>query len=134
MFYLSTVVSCSPPASHPESLKELYDGVETFLLFIGYPASGHSIVGAILDAHPQIIIPHEYDVLENWDIYHDKTGRKNGAHKYLLFFNLHSLSTFQSIFGVRSSNPLDKTVGNPYPVPGAWQGKHNGQIKVISYK
>ncbi|KAJ7371717.1 hypothetical protein OS493_023052 [Desmophyllum pertusum] len=48
---------------------KLYDGVETFVMFIGYPRSRHSLVGAILDAHPEIIIPHEYDVLARWKEY-----------------------------------------------------------------
>jgi hypothetical protein len=28
----------------------------SFCLFIGYPKSGHSLVGALLDAHPEIVI------------------------------------------------------------------------------
>ena len=35
-----------------------------FLLFIGTPRSGHSIVGAILDAHPLAIVSHEVNALE----------------------------------------------------------------------
>ncbi|MCC7271551.1 MAG: sulfotransferase [Alphaproteobacteria bacterium] len=37
--------------------------VGTFVMFIGYPRSGHSIVGALLDAHPEMAIAHELDVL-----------------------------------------------------------------------
>jgi hypothetical protein len=32
--------------------------------FIGYPRSGHSLVGSLLDAHPDIVIAHELDALE----------------------------------------------------------------------
>ena len=39
---------------------------EAFLLFVGYPRSGHSLVGALLDAHPEIAIAHELDVLQLW--------------------------------------------------------------------
>jgi len=35
----------------------------SFLLFIGTPRSGHSVVGAILDAHPDAAIAHERDAL-----------------------------------------------------------------------
>src|SRR5215207_7292340 len=33
-------------------------------MFIGYPRSGHSLVGALLDAHPNAIIAHELNALE----------------------------------------------------------------------
>jgi hypothetical protein len=40
-----------------------FKSVESFCLFIGYPRSGHSFLGALLDAHPQIIIAMEEDAL-----------------------------------------------------------------------
>lgn len=45
--------------------------IKYFCLFIGYPRSGHSIVGALLDAHPNIAISHELDVMEF--IYHNNS-------------------------------------------------------------
>jgi hypothetical protein len=41
-----------------------FDDSAKFILFIGTPRSGHSIVGAILDAHPLAIISHEVNALE----------------------------------------------------------------------
>jgi len=41
-----------------------FSSVETFCFFIGYPRSGHSLIGALLDAHPEIVISYELDVLE----------------------------------------------------------------------
>jgi hypothetical protein len=40
-----------------------YKDVRTYCMFIGYGRSGHSIIGAILDAHPNISIGMEEDVL-----------------------------------------------------------------------
>jgi hypothetical protein len=37
--------------------------VEAFCIFIGYPRSGHSLLGSLLDAHPEMVIAHELDVL-----------------------------------------------------------------------
>jgi hypothetical protein len=37
--------------------------VERFCLFIGYPRSGHTLVGSLLDAHPDVLIAHELDAL-----------------------------------------------------------------------
>jgi hypothetical protein len=40
-----------------------FDEVERFVFFIGYPHSGSTMVGALLDAHPEMVISHEADVL-----------------------------------------------------------------------
>jgi len=40
------------------------DGVEKFVLFIGHSKSGHSIISAMMDAHPNIVIAIEYHVLQ----------------------------------------------------------------------
>ena len=40
-----------------------YSSVETFVLFTGHPRSGHSMVGAMLDAHPRAIVSHELGFL-----------------------------------------------------------------------
>lgn len=39
--------------------KDDFDGVRTFCLFVGYPRSGHSLVGALLNAHRHAVIAHE---------------------------------------------------------------------------
>jgi len=126
------------PGSLPDSLTklyELYDDVETFVMFIGYPRSSHSLVGSILDAHQEIIIPNEYHIIQRWNVYRDHALRNSDMKKYLLFYNLHSLSTWQAAFGVRAKKPViidDKIYS--YHVPGAWQGTFNGKLKVIGDK
>lgn len=40
-----------------------FDQLNTFILFVGYPRSGHSLVGALLDAHPNAIVSHELDAI-----------------------------------------------------------------------
>jgi len=40
------------------------DDLKSFLVFIGHPISGHTLVGSIIDAHPQAIVSHEYKVFE----------------------------------------------------------------------
>ena len=100
-------------------------------MFIGYPGSIHSLVGSILDAHPEIIIPHEYDVIENWQKYRSLRTLSKTLPKYQLFLDLHQLSTEQAMFGVRSSARV--TTGRSYyryNVPGLWQGGYEKTIKV----
>jgi len=45
--------------------RKSFDRVEHFCLFVGHSRSGHSLIGALLDAHPHIILAHELDVLGN---------------------------------------------------------------------
>ena len=101
-------------------------------MFIGYPRSSHSLVGAILDAHPEIIIPHEYDVIANWKKYQSPRLKQKNLQKYQLFFNLHQLSTEQAMFGIRASanNTLLKENEYTYHIPGLWQGGYEQGIKV----
>ena len=44
--------------------QSVIDQTKTFAFFLGYPhsASGHSIVGTLMDSHPHIVISHEVDV------------------------------------------------------------------------
>src|SRR6056297_1246638 len=37
--------------------------VEAFVQFVGFPRSGHSLIGSVLDAHPHAIISHELDTM-----------------------------------------------------------------------
>lgn len=122
------------PGRIPDSLTklyELYNDVQTFVMFIGYPRSSHSLVGAILDAHPEIIIPHEYHIIEHWNSFQEEAIKKSSLLKYLLFFNLHSLSTWQATFGNRAEKPVFIDDGiYSYNVPGSWQGTFNDKLRV----
>ena len=120
--------------SHADELLRLYDGVEAFVLFIGYPRSSHSLVGAILDAHPEIIIPHEYDLLDEWNKFQPLSAKRKNLQKYLLFYELHQLSTRQALFGIRANNfRLDGEFTYAYNVPDLWQGGYDKRIKVKAH-
>jgi hypothetical protein len=40
-----------------------YPDLHAFCLFVGYGRSGHSLVGSLLDAHPDVIVAHEANAL-----------------------------------------------------------------------
>ncbi len=40
-----------------------FDDLHTYCMFLGYPRSGHSLLGSLLDAHPEVVIAHEADAL-----------------------------------------------------------------------
>ena len=116
------------PLSGKDLLRQ-FNNVKTFVMFIGYPRSGHSLIGSLLDAHPEIVIPHEYDIVANWKwlTYSDTAFSKNVT-KYRLFYDLYSLSEKQALFRLRS--PKRSPRSYCYHVPGTWQGTYHKTIKV----
>lgn len=83
------------------------DGLRAFVIFIGYPRSGHSLVGSLLNAHPQLVVSHELDVLERIE-----AGISRGA----LLAEVIARDRQFAATGRRWA-------GYDYSVPGAWQGR-----------
>jgi hypothetical protein len=97
--------------------REPFAGVETYCMFLGYPRSGHSLVGSLLDAHPDVIIAHELDVLK-----FVRAGFTRNQIFYLLLEN----SRLRAARGREYS-------GYSYEVPGQWQGRFR-TLRVIGDK
>ena len=91
--------------------------VETFCMFLGYPRSGHSLVGSLLDAHPDVIIAHELDVLKF-------VGA--GFNRSQIFYLLLENSRVRGDRGREYS-------GYSYEVGGQWQGRYR-KLRVIGDK
>jgi Sulfotransferase family/Glycosyltransferase sugar-binding region containing DXD motif len=91
-----------------------------FCLFIGYPRSGHSLIGSLLDAHPDVVIAHEVNVL--------KLVADEGVSRRELFETLREHADAEAMrpLGRRSS-------GYSYAVPGQWQGSVR-RLRVIGSK
>jgi hypothetical protein len=81
--------------------------LQGYLLFIGYPRSGHSLVGALLDAHPDMLVAHELDVLR-----FQSAGFDREQIAYLLMRNSALTAAAGRGWG-----------GYDYSVPGQWQGR-----------
>ncbi len=45
--------------------RDQFESINYFCLFVGHPRSGHSLIGSLLDAHPRMIVAHEFDVLRH---------------------------------------------------------------------
>lgn len=60
--------------------RQSFRDVETFCLFIGHPRSGHTLVGTLLNAHPDVVIAHELDALR----YVDLRFRRNQIYQLIL--------------------------------------------------
>lgn len=94
-----------------------FDSIQNFCLFIGYPRSGHSLVGSLLDAHPNIVIANELDVLRFFS-----RGMKKNQIFYLLLRN-----------SKQYARQGRMQTGYNYDVPGQWQGRFE-DLRVIGDK
>jgi hypothetical protein len=93
-----------------------FDRVGRFCLFVGYPRSGHSIVGALLNAHRDAVISHELDAppLVLAGCTRDELYARILARAY--WFNLRGNRT-----------------NHDYTVAGGWQGRFD-RLRVIGDK
>jgi hypothetical protein len=101
------------PVRHRHKFKDL----EHFCMFVGYPRSGHSIIGAMLDAHSEMSISHEVHVLKILD---------EGTTKWRIFLEILKRSKNQAATG-RIQNIYSYQIDNQY------QGKYT-KLKIIGDK
>ena len=97
--------------------RRLFEGVETYCEFIGYPRSGHSLVGALLNAHPNIAIAHELAAMR-----YAYLGFNREQIYYLILRNAR-----------RSAREGEVLGGYVYNVPNQWQGRVS-DLRVIGDK
>jgi hypothetical protein len=86
-------------------------------MFIGYPRSGHSLIGALLDAHPNIIISHELNALRYV---------RAGFSKLQIYYLQLDKSRWHARVGRAGST-------YSYQVPNQWQGRFD-KLLVIGDK
>ena len=108
----------------PEPLpSSIIDEIKTFVFFIGIARSGHSIVAALLDSHPHIVISHELDIFNTVNLNDSSVSRSS-------WFN-HIWNT--SYVKARSSlQSFDK--GYSLAIDGLYQGAYQSYIDVIGDK
>jgi len=92
--------------------------IHAFILFVGYPRSGHSLIAALLDAHPNVVVSMEWDVLS-----HVRMGFK----KHQVFY---SIINDSKKFAIKEGNIWS---GYSYKVREMWQGRFS-EIKAIGDK
>ena len=95
------------------SLKDL----ERFCFFLGYARSGTTLLGALLNAHPEIVIANELDVLEYIE---------QGKSRHQLFSLLMDRDRYFASIDYQWT-------GYDYKVPGQFQGRFT-RLRVIGDK
>jgi len=97
--------------------KAAFEDVEAYCFFIGYPRSGHSMIGAFLDAHPQAVIAQEMGAFQYLRARFDRDRIF-----YLLARNARAAAT-----AGRVSREYR------YVVPNQWQGRFE-RVRLIGDK
>jgi hypothetical protein len=91
--------------------------LERFVVFVGHPRSGHSVVGTLINAHRHAAVSHNLDAL---------ALLRNGARPHELFERILERD--------RSFAAEGRRMGRySYDVPGQWLG-HHGEIRVLGDK
>jgi Sulfotransferase family len=96
--------------------REDFERVARFCLFVGYPRSGHSVVGALLNAHRNAVISHE---LNAPDLI------LAGCSRDVLYSRILARAYWFDLRG--------NTSNYSYQVPGQWQGRFE-DLRVIGDK
>ena len=118
----------TPGQYHFEPLpSSVINGVNRFVFFVGYARSGHSIIASMLDAHPNIVIAHEYALFTRWE---DDPAVHSS--RTTLFNALYNNSQYNHIEGLRTPGASRK--GYTLNIPGWWQGQYSGRISIIGDK
>lgn len=94
-----------------------YNEIEYYCMFIGYPRSGHTLVGSLLDAHPDVVISHELDAL--------RFLRAGFSREQIFSLILHKDKVF--------TGKGREWTGYDYALEGLWQGRYRN-LKVIGDK
>lgn len=115
------------PAPIGRLSKEDVDGVEKFVFFVGYARSGSSIIGSMLDAHPNMIIANECDEFMTW--LRTPKLKLDKSH----FFNaLYLCSRKSAASGGRSSDTKNRK-GYSLSISSSWQGTFR-KLRVMGNK
>ena len=90
-----------------ETYRPQLETLKSHCFFIGYPRTGHSLIGSLLDAHPDVVMAHELDVIR-----FQEAGFDRAQIEYLLIENARLFGRAGRIWGTHD-----------YTVPGQWQGR-----------
>ncbi len=94
-----------------------FDQIKAYSFFIGYPRSSHSLIGSLLDAHPEAAIAHEQDAL-----FYINNG-----------FNREQLYALLLKNAMKTGQKGRIQTGYSYQVPGQYQGTWK-ELKLIGDK
>jgi hypothetical protein len=97
--------------------RRAFDSIDTYCGFVGYPRSGHTLIAAVLNAHPEIVLANEVGAL---DWLSKGFGRLQICSLILERDRAFSRTGYEFL-------------GYRYAVPGQWQGRFR-RLRVVGDK
>ncbi len=96
----------------------IFECVESCCLFIGHVKSGGTLLGALIDAHPEAVLADEIDVVDY---------ARKGFSRDQIFHLLVKGARREALKGRVTARRLE---AYSWAVPGQWQGRHE-QLRVV---
>ena len=107
----------------------VWNGIKHVIFFLGHGRSGTTLVGSLLDAHPNIIVANEYNAIEKW-----RRLKKDTQNRDYFFQALYSNSFEHARIGSRRKDCSTKEHPLTKHVPNQWQGRFDKHIQLIGDK
>ena len=124
MRYSNEVSSATQTMSRVPS--DVFAGIKKYVFFMGHGRSGHSIIGSLMDAHPHVVIAHQFHIFDNFDEFNKVPSQQWRDHFFELLYN-DSVTDAASVL-------TDTGKGYSLEVEDSWQGKFDEYIEVIGDK
>ena len=121
-----------PPT--PSLTLQSIEDVQAFVFFVGYPRSGHSIIASLIDAHPNAILAHEFNLFAKLAV-QLSVQQEFLLNRSNLFNALYRDSYVEATSGWRSGNSSYDKKGYTLKLDASlsWQGRFS-TLKVIGDK
>ena len=128
---LNFYFSVTDEPNSQDSLHKAYSHVRTILFFIGYERSRHSLLGALLDAHPHMVVSDESMAFGKWRSNQNKWMNSS----IYSFYDIMVQTSQRDVAKGKRSQVFEGSVANAtsrfkYFVPNQWQGSFDQCIEV----
>jgi len=114
-------------------MHKAYSHVKAILFFIGYVRSRHSLLGSLLDAHPNMVVSDETNAFSRWQSNTDKWTQGSID----AYYDTLVTASESDVTKGRRSHVLNGPVVNSslfsYYLPNQWQGRFDRYIEVRQY-
>ena len=100
------------------------NGVKYFAIFVGFGRGGTTLVGALLDGHPNIVLGTDYQLFIKWP--QERRYHQDTANLYTALYR------YSVVFAEYFRK--DKAKGYSFDLQGGFNGRYNNSISVIGEK
>ena len=104
--------------------QSVIDGVKYFAIFLGFGRGGTTLVGALLDGHPNIVLGTDYQLFIKWPQWRRNHQKIVYLYTALYQYSIHYANYFRN----------NKGKGYSFDLHRGFNGRYNNSISVIGEK